>query len=577
MTYYLGIDLGTTYTAAATGRDGRVEAATLGIRSVSVPSVVCLAGDQILVGEPAARRAVTDPGRVAREFKRRVGDPTPLLVGGSPVSAEMLMARVVDWVVTQVAATEGGRPASLAVTHPANWGEYKLDLLRQALRHVGVPADRFVPEPVAAATAYAHQRKPSPGTVVAVYDLGGGTFDAAVLRSGGHGFEMVGRPDGIERLGGIDFDHAVFHHVLGAIGLDLDRFDAEDPRAAAGLAQLREECVEAKEALSAETDVSIPVMLPQRHTEVRLTRGEFEAMIRPALDETVVCLRRAIASAGLAEPDLATVLLVGGSSRIPSVSHLVGAELGVPVAVDARPKDAIALGAALVAMRDHAPAATAALRPPLPPPPVPVATVAAVSAAAAVTTLPHPAPTLGAGPGAGPPPPPGGSGPYPPAPAGPGRRALVAVVAVLLVAAGAAGALALLRDGSGGEEAGGDPTTTTGAAERTTTTDPDDGPDSGDLDLGSSDRPAPALLPGDDWSDAARTQFVTDCADQLGGTAAGALGDLDAVCGCAYDTVSTEVDFASFKAVWSAEDVDTSDPTFSALMNAFTTCSLGPG
>jgi len=556
MTYHLGIDLGTTYTAAATGRDGRVEAATLGTRSVSVPSVVCLAGDQILVGEPAARRAVTDPGRVAREFKRRVGDPTPLLVGGSPVSAEMLMARVVDWVVTQVAATEGGRPASLAVTHPANWGEYKLDLLRQALRHVGVPADRFVPEPVAAATAYAHQRKPSPGTVVAVYDLGGGTFDAAVLRSGGHGFEIVGRPDGIERLGGIDFDHAVFHHVLGAIDLDLDRFDAEDPRAAAGLAQLREECVEAKEALSAETDVSIPVMLPQRHTEVRLTRGEFEAMIRPALDETVVCLRRAIASAGPAEPDLATVLLVGGSSRIPSVSHLVGAELGVPVAVDARPKDAIALGAALVAMRDHDPVATAVPRAPLPPPPVPVAAVAAVPAAAAVTTPPHPAPTLGAG---------------------PGRRALVAVVAVLLVAAGAAGALALLRDGSGGEAAGGDPTTTTGAAERTTTTDPDDGLDSGDLDLGSSDRPAPALLPGDDWSDAARTQFVTDCADQLGGTAAGALGDLDAVCGCAYDTVATEVDFASFKAVWSAEDVDTSDPTFSALMNAFTTCSLGPG
>ena len=542
MTYHLGIDLGTTYTAAATGRDGRVEAATLGTRSVSVPSVVCLAGDQILVGEPAARRAVTDPGRVAREFKRRVGDPTPVLVGGSPVSAEMLMARVVDWVVTQVAATEGGRPASLAVTHPANWGEYKLDLLRQALRHVGVPADRFVPEPVAAATAYAHQRKPAPGTVVAVYDLGGGTFDAAVLRSGGHGFEIVGRPDGIERLGGIDFDHAVIQHVLGAIGLDLDRFDAEDrgpppawPSCGRSASRPRRRCPPRPTWRSRSC---CPSGTPRSGSPAR----EFEAMIRPALDETVVCLRRAIASAGLAERDLATVLLVGGSSRIPSVSHLVGAELGVPVAVDARPKDAIALGAALVAMRAHAPAATAAPRAPLPPPP------------------------------------PGGSGPYPPAPAGPGRRALVAVLAVLLVAAGAAGAQALLRDGSGGEQAGGDPTTTTGAGERTTTTtDTDDGVDSGELDLGSSDRAAPALLPGDDWSDAARAQFVADCADQLGGTAAGALGELDSVCGCAYDTVSTEVDFASFKAIWSAEDVDTSDPTFSALMNAFTTCSVGPG
>ena len=136
MSYHLGVDVGTTYTAAAIGRDGRVESATLGTRSVSIPTVVCLAGDGLLVGEPAARRAVTDPRRVAREFKRRVGDPTPLLLGGTPVSAELCMARVVEWVVAQVAATEGAAPASLALTHPANWGEYKLDLLRQALRHV---------------------------------------------------------------------------------------------------------------------------------------------------------------------------------------------------------------------------------------------------------------------------------------------------------------------------------------------------------------------------------------------------------------------------------------------------------
>ena len=96
MSYHLGVDVGTTYTAAAIGRDGRAEAATLGTRSVSIPSVVCLADDRLLVGEPAARRAITDPGRVAREFKRRVGDPTPIIVGGTPYSADALIAKLLD-------------------------------------------------------------------------------------------------------------------------------------------------------------------------------------------------------------------------------------------------------------------------------------------------------------------------------------------------------------------------------------------------------------------------------------------------------------------------------------------------
>jgi hypothetical protein len=95
------------------------------------------------------------------------------------VGAELLMGRLLAWVVKQVAATEGQPPDSLAVTHPANWGEYKLDLLRQAVRHVGLTVDHLVPEPVAAASYYASERDLAPGSTVAVYDLGGGTFDAA--------------------------------------------------------------------------------------------------------------------------------------------------------------------------------------------------------------------------------------------------------------------------------------------------------------------------------------------------------------------------------------------------------------
>jgi actin-like ATPase involved in cell morphogenesis len=358
MTYYLGIDLGTTYTAAAAERSGVVEAQTLGNRSASVPSVVFLRDDgEILVGEAATRRATTDPGRVAREFKRRLGDPTPIILGGTPYAAEMLMARLLRWSVDRVQEHQGEPPRAIALTHPANWGPYKLDLLAQAVRQVDLQVALMLAEPVAAATFYASQRTLEPGSVVAVYDLGGGTFDAAVVRRTAVGFDIVGSPEGIERLGGIDFDEAVFAHVQGAVGDDLGGLDPEQPSSQAAVARLRQECIDAKEALSSDTDVSIPVLLPGIQTEVRLTRAEFETMIRPAIGETIVALRRAIRSAGVAAEEITTVLLVGGSSRIPLVAQMVGAELGRPISIDAHPKDAIAYGAA-IALAGHRGTAT---------------------------------------------------------------------------------------------------------------------------------------------------------------------------------------------------------------------------
>lgn len=353
MSYYLGVDLGTTYTAAAIEREGTVEALTLGNRTASVPSVVFLRDDgEILVGEAATRRAVSEPGRVGREFKRRVGDPTPIILGGTPYAAEMLMARMLRWTLDRTHEQQGTRPRGIALTHPANWGPYKLDLLSQAVRQVDLEVDLTLPEPVAAATFYASQRSLDPDAVIAVYDLGGGTFDAAMVRRSGHSFEIVGNPEGIERLGGIDFDEAVFAHVREALGDSLDEMDPEEQTSVASMSRLRQECIDAKEALSGDTDVSVPVLLPHLQTEVRLTRSEFEAMIRPAISETIVALRRSIRSANVSDDEISAVLLVGGSSRIPLVAQMVGAELGRPIAIDAHPKDAISFGAAIAVAQD---------------------------------------------------------------------------------------------------------------------------------------------------------------------------------------------------------------------------------
>jgi molecular chaperone DnaK (HSP70) len=345
--YELGVDLGTTQTAAAVYEDGRVDVVPLGSRRKEIPSLVFLHTDgQVLVGEAAERRGAVEPGRLAREFKRRVGDPVPVLLGGSPYSAHALMARLLGEVVAIVTRHQDAPPNTVTVTHPANWGPYKRDLLAQAARLAEVDSVTLCPEPEAAAVQYAAGVRVRPGDVVAVYDLGGGTFDAAVLRKTETGFTVLGEPEGIEQLGGIDFDEAVFGYVVATLGAAAADLDPDDDDVTAALARLRRDCVTAKEALSFDTETMIPVALPGLHTRVRLNRSEFEAMIRPALGETVAATHRALRSAGVTPAELTSVLLAGGSSRIPLVGQLLGADFDARVVLDPRPEHTIALGAA---------------------------------------------------------------------------------------------------------------------------------------------------------------------------------------------------------------------------------------
>ena len=137
--YSLGIDLGTTFTAAAVHRNGRTDISPLGNRAASIPSLVFLRDDEtILTGEAAERRGLAEPARLAREFKRRVGDSVPIMLGQAPYSAERLMAALLKDVIAAVATREGAPPASVAVSHPANWGPFKIDLLHHALEVVGL-------------------------------------------------------------------------------------------------------------------------------------------------------------------------------------------------------------------------------------------------------------------------------------------------------------------------------------------------------------------------------------------------------------------------------------------------------
>lgn len=516
MAYHLGVDLGTTYTAAAVERDGRVQVVTLGNRTVSIPSVVFATADgTVLVGDAAERRGLAEPERLAREFKRRVGDPTPIILGGAPWAAEALMGKVLRWVVDRVTELEGSPPAAVALTHPANWGAYKLDLLAQAARHADVPVVRLLSEPEAAATAYASHERVAPGSIIAVYDLGGGTFDAAVLRKREDGFDILGQPEGVERLGGVDVDQAVFAHVTDALGGVVAGLDESDRDVIAAVQRLRRDCVDAKEALSADTDVSIPVALPGLSTEVRLTRTELETMIRPALGETVVALRRALRSAGVAPEHVSAVLLVGGSSRIPLVAQLVGGELGRPIAVDANPKDTVALGAAVAAAQAVG-AGTPESVTPMPSvtavaPAAPIAPGAAPAGPAWTTPAPPIAPAAEALPA------------FTPARSRSRAGLVAAIVAFVALAAGAA--FVLLGSGSDGERADADREDRTRdvTVESTTTT----------------EEPATTTTVPADYTPEVRQRFVDECS---------ATNPVE-FCQCSIEAIEAAIPFDRFREV----------------------------
>jgi Hsp70 protein len=438
MAYSLGIDLGTTYSAAATARGDRLEIFQLGERTATIPSIVLLRSDgEVLTGEAAERRALAEPTRTGREFKRRLGDPTPIILGGTPYGAEALLAHLLKSIVGRVTEQSGEPPAAIALCHPASYGAYKLDLFQQAVRQADIGPVELLTEPEAAALHYARQERVPAGTVVAVYDFGGGTFDATILRKTEDGFEPLGRPEGLERLGGIDFDEALFRRVMALVAGQGVQVDSNDPSTLAALARLRDECRRAKEALSSDTDATIPIVVPGLQTELRLTRAEFEDSIRPRIHETIEALGRATRSAGLGFEDLDRILLVGGSSRIPLVAEMVREATGRPVAVDAHPKHTMALGAAYVAETRRAREAVAVAVPPAKAETETETAVIPVPAMAAVASPPSPPPTAD----------------KPRSASGPRRRRLLPLAmgagAVVVAAAVALGASGMLGIGAG--------------------------------------------------------------------------------------------------------------------------------
>ncbi|MCX6501791.1 MAG: Hsp70 family protein [Microbacterium sp.] len=319
----------------------------MGRNGDGAPSVVYRDDHVVLFGDAAERRGLTQPEGLVREFVRRVGDETPIIVGGAPHRAEDLFADTVAWVVGRVQEREGDAPAEIHVTVPGTWGPHRRRILTEGLDRAGVTRVTLAGASEAAAVHYDAAAPVRVGRPILVYDLGAAGFEVTVLRKDSSGtLRVVGSPAGLSDIGGTGLDDAILRHVATAAGVDTSDTSEQNRLA---LAALRRECVDAKEALSFDTEAVVPVLLGRRARSVRITRSELEEMIEDDVLRTIDVVARSLADADLTGADLDAIVLAGGTSRIPRVAQLLSERFDCLIAVDTDPKAIVALGAARAA------------------------------------------------------------------------------------------------------------------------------------------------------------------------------------------------------------------------------------
>jgi molecular chaperone DnaK len=370
----IGIDLGTTNSCVAVmeGSQPKVVENSEGARTT--PSIVAFTDDgERLVGQPAKRQAVTNPDRTFFAIKRLIGRPyddpmtqkdkglVPYKIvkgggndawveaDGKSYSPSQISAFTLQ-KMKETAEAHLGQPVTQAViTVPAYFNDAQRQATKDAGKIAGLDVLRIINEPTAAALAYGLDKKSS-GTI-AVYDLGGGTFDVSVLEIGDGVFE-VKSTNGDTFLGGEDFDNRVVEYLAAEFkkeqGIDLKK----DKLA---LQRLKEAAEKAKIELSSstQTDINLPYITADasgpKHLALKLSRAKFESLVDDLVQRTMEPCRKALKDAGLTAAEIDEVVLVGGMTRMPKVQEVVKAFFGKEPHKGVNPDEVVAIGAAIQA------------------------------------------------------------------------------------------------------------------------------------------------------------------------------------------------------------------------------------
>lgn len=339
----VGIDLGTTYSLVAAVLEGRPEVLAYNGERL-LPSVVGIdPSGKMLVGTPARNQFVLAPERTIKSIKRKMGSPERVKLGEREYSPQEISALILRELKHRAEAALGQAVRKAVITVPARFTDAQRQATRDAGEIAGLDVVRIINEPTAAALAYGLQRSGTQRSLV--YDLGGGTFDVSAIEMA-DGIVEVRASHGDPNLGGDDFDDLLARRLADIVEERHHAKPMADRRAAARLAQAAEK---AKIGLSDAPYATVREehLLKRVHLEEEVSREEFEELIRELLGGTIRAVDSALADAGWKPRDLETVLLVGGSTRIPLVQEMVHRHLGIEPRSEIHPDEAVALGAAV--------------------------------------------------------------------------------------------------------------------------------------------------------------------------------------------------------------------------------------
>ncbi|MHA1782114.1 MAG: molecular chaperone DnaK [Promethearchaeota archaeon] len=349
----IGIDLGTSNSAAAVLINGKptiipsAEGNTIGGKAF--PSVVAFTKDgRILVGEPARRQAISNPDRTITAIKRKMGTSYKVKIDGKEYTPQEISAMILRKIKEDASAFLGEEVTDAIITVPAYFNDNQRQATKDAGRIAGLNVRRLINEPTAAAIAYGLDKKDD-HLIIAVLDLGGGTFDVTIMELDNQVFEVISTA-GDTQLGGTDMDRILVDYIVEEFkkkeGVDLrnDSMAMQRLREAAELAK-----IELSTSLS--TDINLPYITATdagpKHLNMTLTRAKLEQLIEPVLKRLEGPIKKALMDAGLKKGEIDKVILVGGPTRMPSVQKKFEELLGRAPERSIDPMECVAMGAAI--------------------------------------------------------------------------------------------------------------------------------------------------------------------------------------------------------------------------------------
>ena len=348
MSKIIGIDLGTTNSCVAVMEGGEAVVIPNAEGNRTTPSVVAFSKDgERMVGQVAKRQAITNPDRTVISIKREMGTNYKVNVDGKSYTPQEISAMILQKLKADAEAYLGQTVTEAVITVPAYFTDAQRQATKDAGKIAGLDVKRIINEPTAAALAYGVEKESD--QKIMVYDLGGGTFDVSILEIGDGVIEVLATA-GNNRLGGDDFDKCVMDWMVAefkkAEGIDLSGDKV-------AMQRLKEAAEKAKIELSGVTtsNINLPYITADatgpKHLDLTLTRAKFNELTAHLVKATAGPVQQAMSDAGLTGNDIAKVLMVGGSSRIPAVQDAVKSLTGKEGFKGINPDECVALGAAL--------------------------------------------------------------------------------------------------------------------------------------------------------------------------------------------------------------------------------------